>query len=170
MTERRQPARPRPVASAARASRLGLADERRPSGPSKGSADRGARARRALRVVVPPSLLRACDRGSFTAEMAAGLPALMLLLFFGLTAVTAMTTKGRCVDAAREGALSAARGGPSADEASRIAPDGAEVGLVSGPDTVTVTVRARVALLGGHVPVITVEGSATAAREPEALP
>ena len=174
MTERRQPARPRPATSAFRASHRELADERRLSrrrpGSSNGSADRGAAVRRALRVVVPRRLLQACDRGSFTAEMAAGLPALMLLLFFGLTAVTAMTTKGRCVDAAREGALAAARGGPGAGEASRIAPDDAEVGLVQGSGIVTVTVRARVAVLGGHLPVITVDGSATAAREPEAIP
>ena len=94
----------------------------------------------------------------------------MLLLFFGLTAVTALTTKGRCVDAAREGALAAARGGPGTDEASRIAPAGAEIGLVHGPETVTVTVRAPVAVLGGNLPVITVDSSATAAREPEAVP
>ena len=120
--------------------------------------------------MIPRRLLGARDRGSFTAEMAAGLPALMLLLFFGLTAVTTLTTKGRCVDAAREGALAAARGGPGTDEAGRIAPEGAEVGLVAGADTVTVTVRTRVALPGGHLPVITVDASATAAREPEAVP
>ena len=42
------------------------------------------------------------DRGSFTAELAAGLPALLLLLLAGLTAVDAVTTKATCVDAARE--------------------------------------------------------------------
>ncbi|MCT2280694.1 hypothetical protein M3G91_24050, partial [Micromonospora chalcea] len=33
-----------------------------------------------------------CERGSFTAELAAGLPALMLLLVAGLTAVNAVGT------------------------------------------------------------------------------
>ncbi|TBL32707.1 mucin-associated surface protein, partial [Verrucosispora sp. SN26_14.1] len=42
------------------------------------------------------------DRGSFTAEMAAGLPALVLLLLVGLTAVNAVSTRAACLDAARE--------------------------------------------------------------------
>ncbi|UQU68769.1 hypothetical protein COUCH_37700 [Couchioplanes caeruleus] len=97
------------------------------------------------------------------------MPALMLLLLSGLTAVSALTTKGRCVDAAREGALVSARGGQGAQEASRIAP-GAHVELTGDTDTVTVTVRTPVAVLGAHLPAITVESSATAAREPELIP
>ncbi|MEU7904183.1 TadE family type IV pilus minor pilin [Actinoplanes sp. NPDC049118] len=107
------------------------------------------------------------DRGAFTAELAAGLPALMLLLLAGLTAVGAVTAKGRCVDAAREGALLAARGGPGADDAARIAPAGARIDLSGDADSVTVTVRAPVPILGGHLPAITVGASATAAREPD---
>ncbi|MET8147374.1 TadE family type IV pilus minor pilin [Actinoplanes sp. NPDC049668] len=110
---------------------------------------------------------RGRDRGAFTAELAAGLPALMLLLFAGLTAVGAVTTKGRCVDAAREGALLAARGGPGTENAARIAPAGAEITLSGDADAVTVTVRAPVPILGAHLPSITVEASATAAREPD---
>ena len=53
------------------------------------------------------------DRGSFTAELAAGLPALMVLLLVGLTAVAAGVAKVQCVDAARDGALAAARGEPA---------------------------------------------------------
>ena len=52
------------------------------------------------------------DRGSFTAELAAGLPALVLLLLAGLAAVGAVTIKAQCVDAAREAALAASRGEP----------------------------------------------------------
>jgi hypothetical protein len=107
------------------------------------------------------------DRGAFTAELAAGLPVLMLLLFTGLTAVGAVTAKGRCLDAAREGALIAARGGPGGENAARIAPAGARVDLVERGDTVKVTVRAAVPFLGGHLPAITVEASAEAAREPD---
>jgi hypothetical protein len=91
----------------------------------------------------------------------------MLLLFAGLTAVGAVTAQGRCVDAAREGALVAARGGPGAENAARIAPDGARVDLAEGTDTVTVTVRAPVPVLGGHLPAITVAATAVAAREPD---
>jgi hypothetical protein len=108
-----------------------------------------------------------CDRGAFTAELAAGLPALMVLLLTGLTAVGAVTTRGRCVDAAREGALVAARGGPGLENAARIAPAGARIALAGGEDTVTVTVRAPVPILGGHLPAIMVRAEAVAAREPD---
>ena len=107
------------------------------------------------------------DRGSFTVELAAGLPALMFLLFAGLTAVSAVTVKGQCVDAAREGALAAARGDSGAGAAAGVAPPGADVGIEEGEDTVTVVVRARVHLLGSYLPVITVTGRAVAAREPD---
>jgi hypothetical protein len=106
------------------------------------------------------------DQGSFTAELAAGLPALMLLLFAGLTAVSAVTAKGQCVDAAREAALAAARGEPVPD---RFAPPGASVQVEVEGDVVTARVRAQVRLLGAHLPVITVAGTAVAAREPSAV-
>ena len=108
------------------------------------------------------------DRGSFTAELAAGLPALMLLLLAGLTAVSAVTTKTQCVDAAREGALAAARGGSGAADARRVAPPGAAIDVAGDPELVTVTVTARVRVLGGHLPVLTVDAQAVAAREPAA--
>jgi Flp pilus assembly protein TadG len=108
------------------------------------------------------------DRGSFTAELAAGLPALMLLLLAGLTAVSAVTTKTQCVDAAREGALAAARGEPGTAAAARIAPPGSVVEVSEGGDVVTVTITSPVHVLGGHLPVITVEASTVAAREPDA--
>jgi hypothetical protein len=112
-----------------------------------------------------------CDRGSFTAELAAGLPALMLLLLAGLTAVGVVTAKGQCVDAAREGALAASRGESGAAAASRVAPGGASVSASTDGETATVTVRAPVRLLGGALPRITVTAVAVAAMEPaEALP
>jgi len=110
------------------------------------------------------------DRGAFTAELAAGLPALMLLLAAGLGAVSAVATKGQCVDAAREAALAEARGDSGAAAGARVAPPGAEVDLGGDADVVTVRVRARLRVLGANLSVITVEGEATAAREPEAVP
>jgi len=107
------------------------------------------------------------DRGSFTAEFAAGLPALMLLLLTGLTAVAAVTAKGQCVDAAREGALAGARGEAATPAAERVAPTEASVDVAPGTDTITVEVRAPIRLLGTHLPVITVTGRAVAAREPK---
>ena len=107
------------------------------------------------------------DRGSFTAELAAGLPALMLLMLAGLTGVAAVTTQGRCVDAAREGAIAAARGEAGATAAARVAPDGARVGVETGGETVTVTVEASVRVLGGGLPGFTVRSVAVAAKEPD---
>ena len=105
------------------------------------------------------------DRGSFTAEFAAGLPALILMLLVGLTAVRAVSTQLQCLDAAREGAV-AARGDSGETAAARAAPPGADVSIFTGTDTATVTVRAPVPVLGGHLPLITVRATAVAAREP----
>jgi hypothetical protein len=92
----------------------------------------------------------------------------MLLLFVGLTAVSAVTAQGQCVDAAREGALAASRGDAGATAASRVAPPGAGVSVDRDADTVTVRVTASIRLLGAHLPAIAVHGSAVAAREPTA--
>jgi Flp pilus assembly protein TadG len=109
------------------------------------------------------------DRGSFTAELAAGLPALMLLLLFGLTAVAAVGTRLQCLDAAREAARAAARGDPGTAAAARVAPDGSAVDVVIGEDAVTATVRAPIRILGGNLPALTVRATAVAAREPEPI-
>lgn len=108
------------------------------------------------------------ERGSFTAELAAGLPALMLLLFTGLTAVDAVTTRAGCLDAAREAALAAARGEPGSTVGSRYAPAGADISVTVAGDRVTVTVRAPVRSLGARLPGLTVTGTAVAAVEPGA--
>lgn len=108
------------------------------------------------------------DRGSFTAELAAGLPALVLLLFAGLAAVSAVSTQLQCVDAAREGAIAAARGDPGTAAVARIAPAGSDVDVAVGAETVTVTVATQVPMPGGHLPALTVRATAVAAREPEA--
>ncbi|HEX5598078.1 MAG TPA: TadE family type IV pilus minor pilin [Micromonosporaceae bacterium] len=106
------------------------------------------------------------DRGSFTAELAAGLPALLLLLLVGLTAVNAVTTKAQCVDAAREAALAAARGEPGTAAGQRSAPAGATVTVRVDGMTVVATVRAPVRALGARLPRLTVAATAVAAIEP----
>ncbi|GAA2890485.1 hypothetical protein Acy02nite_64160 [Actinoplanes cyaneus] len=105
------------------------------------------------------------DRGAFTAELAAGLPALMLLLFAGITAVSSVVAKAQCLDAAREAALAEARGGKSS-VAARIAPDGASIEVSADRESVTATVSVRVSVLGSHLPGIAVTATAVAAREP----
>lgn len=106
------------------------------------------------------------ERGSFTAELAAGLPALVLLLAAGLTAVGAVTTRAGCLDAAREAALAAARGEPGSASGSGHAPAGAQVAVTVSGDRVTATVRAPVRTLGARLPRITVSATAVAAVEP----
>ena len=108
------------------------------------------------------------DRGSFTAELAAGLPALMLLLFAGLAAVNAVIVKGQCVDAAREAALAASRGAPGVPAGAAAAPPGSVVSVAVEGDRVVATVRAPVRALGARLPKLTVTGTAVAAVEPGA--
>lgn len=108
------------------------------------------------------------DRGSFTAELAAGLPALVLLLLAGLTAVTAVTTKAHCVDAARDAVLAEARGEPGERAGLRAAPPGATITVAVVGDTVTATVRAPVRALGARLPALRVQATAVAAVEPGA--
>jgi Flp pilus assembly protein TadG len=106
------------------------------------------------------------DRGSATVELAAALPALVLLLLAGLTAVGAVTTKAHAVGAARDAALAAARG----ERAPSTGPPGAVVTVAVTGDTVTATVRVPVRSLGTHLPRIDVTARAVAAREPRATP
>lgn len=106
------------------------------------------------------------ERGSFTAEMAAGLPALLLLLLTGLTAVDAVTTRAGCLDAAREAALAASRGESGTAAGARHAPTGAEVSVTVSSEQVTATVRAPVRALGARLPRLAVSATAVAAVEP----
>lgn len=124
----------------------------RPAGPARPRAGRGHRA--------------TTDRGAATAELAAGLPVVVLLLLFGLSAVGAVTTRLQCVDAAREAARVAARGGDGVAAGRAAAPADAEVSLVAGDDTVVATVRSPVPMLGVRLPGLTVNATAVAAREP----
>jgi len=106
------------------------------------------------------------DRGSFTAELAAGLPALMFLLLAGVTAVSAVITKAQCLDAAREAALAASRGASGAAAGADNAPPGARVSVSIGGETVTASVHAPVRALGVRLPRFTVSATAVAAVEP----
>ncbi|MBQ0902693.1 TadE family type IV pilus minor pilin [Micromonospora sp. U21] len=108
------------------------------------------------------------DRGSFTAELAAGLPALLLLLLTGLTAVNAVSTRASCLHAAREAALAAARGADGSADGPRAAPPGAAVSVSIDGDRAQATVRAPVRALGSRLPRITVVATAVAAVEPGA--
>lgn len=107
---------------------------------------------------MPAGRPRARDAGMVTAELAAALPALVLLLAVAVDVVVLGVDQIRCVDAARSAARSAARGdAPAATQriAARVAPDGAEVTV--GSDGPLVRVRVSVSppgafgwLTGGH--------------------
>jgi len=138
----------------------------------------GRRAARSAATHAPPSLVdghcgwkpaggrgrrpgRREDAGSATAELAASLPALMLLLAVGLSALAAVRTQIECVDAAREAARAAARGDP---EVARI--PGAAVSLTTDGDLVRATVVVRWSPLGGGMPGIDITATSVAAVEP----
>jgi hypothetical protein len=106
------------------------------------------------------------DRGSATAELAVGLPALVLLLLFSLGAVDAVTARMQCVDAARDGALAAARGGDGAGAGRDRAPRGAVVSVTREGERVRARVSVTVRPLGPHLPGLPVAAVAVADAEP----
>lgn len=106
------------------------------------------------------------DRGSATAELAVALPALVMLLLFALGSVDTVLQRMRCVDAARDAVLAAARGEDGGAAGLRGAPRGANISISVTGDTVRARVWVRVSLLGAHLPAVTVEGSAIADVEP----
>jgi hypothetical protein len=97
------------------------------------------------------------------------IPVLILLLAVGLAAIDVGRVRIRCVDAAREGALAAARGDDAAGRvaALMLAP-GATVSITRSEDYVTVQVEA-VAALRGLMPDRSVRASSTALIEPTGL-
>lgn len=109
------------------------------------------------------------ERGSVAAEFATALPVVILLLLTGVSAITAVGTRMRCLDAAREAALAGSRGESAEHAASLRAPPGATVTVEPGPETVTASVSADVPLLGGLLPPLRVSGDAVAATEPGAV-
>lgn len=111
---------------------------------------------------------RNSDRGSVTAELAVGLPALVLLVLAALTAVSAVVTKLQCVDAAREAARTAARGEAGEPAGRRAAPAGARIAVAVQEGTVRATVSVQMRPLGPYLPGVPVTGVAVAEREPGA--
>ena len=110
------------------------------------------------------------DRGMATAEVAVALPALVVLVAAGMTAVSVLTAQLRCVDAAREAARAAARGEDAAfvrSLAERTGPDGSDVQVTSGGQEVEVTVSAEADSVGGLLPAVRVRANAVVLREPE---
>jgi hypothetical protein len=104
-----------------------------------------------------------------TAELALGLPAVVLVLAVVLVTVAAGAAQLRCADAARAGARAAAIGEAPAEvraAAGRVAGEGARVTIRPDGEWVTVEVSTTAPgawFTGGR---LTVRGSATAWVEP----
>lgn len=102
-----------------------------------------------------------------TAELAACLPVLVLVLGVALAAVSVVAARVRLQDAAREAARAAARGDSSAAAAlARQAAPGAHVDVSAAGSQTVAVVRATVHPLGGWLPSLTVTERSVAATEP----
>lgn len=126
---------------------------------------------RAVASVGPWSCRRRTDEGMATAELVVVLPAIVLALLTGVGAVSAMTVRMRCADAAAVAARLAARGETTADvvaAARRVAAPDAVVHLDTTASLVrvTVTTTAHVLPVGSVLPGFPVSGSFEQAREP----
>jgi hypothetical protein len=98
-----------------------------------------------VRLSTKASLKWAQERGSVTAELAVGLPAVVLVLVTALTVAAAGMAQLRCADGARAGARAVALGSDDAvADARRVAGDGAQVVLSTAGGWATVTVSSDV--------------------------
>ena len=106
-----------------------------------------------------------------TAELAACLPVLVLVLAVALSAVSVAGDRVRVADAARELARAAARGDPAAGaRLAQVAAPGAVVQVSTSGDQVTAVVRLRVHLVAAWLPPVIVSERAVAAAEPSVPP
>lgn len=102
-----------------------------------------------------------------TAELAACLPVLMLLLAVALSAVSVASLRVRAADAAREAARAAARGDTvTAQQLAAAAAPGAHVRITTSADEVTAVATVEAHLPVPFLPEVTVREQAVAAREP----
>ncbi|MDC7123486.1 hypothetical protein OMK64_18295 [Cellulomonas fimi] len=109
------------------------------------------------------------DAGSVTAELAVGLPVVILLLVVVFAVVGAGLTRAQCLDGARAGARALALGESSAEAvatARRVAGDGSRVRTSRDGEWVTVVVEASVPVGGLRLGPLTARGSASARVEP----
>jgi len=97
-------------------------------------------------------------------EAALAVASLVSVMLLCLAGATALSMQVRCIDAAREVARLAARGGVPAGVAGGLAPPGAAVELRSNGGYVVARVTDRVSILPGVV----ISGEAVAALEPGA--
>jgi Flp pilus assembly protein TadG len=109
------------------------------------------------------------DGGMVTAELAACLPVLVVLLAVALSAVSVAGARVRVQDAAREAARATARGDTAAAAAlaQRAAP-GVRVSITPSAREVLAVATLHATLLASWLPSVTVTERAVAALEPTA--
>ncbi len=102
-----------------------------------------------------------------TAELAASLPVLLLVLGVAISAVSVVSARIRAQDAAREAVRVVARGDSESARrlVARLAP-GATLEIGQAGDVVTARVRLTVHPVGTFLPALHVSVRAAAAREP----
>jgi Flp pilus assembly protein TadG len=106
-----------------------------------------------------------------TAELAACLPVLMLVLAVAVSTVSVAGVRVRAQDAAREAARAAARGDPGqARQLARQEAPGAVVDVSTKGDEVVAIARVTVHPLARWLPSVTVTERAVAAVEPSVPP
>jgi Flp pilus assembly protein TadG len=109
------------------------------------------------------------ERGMVTAELAACLPILVLVLAVAVSAVSVAGVRVRAQDAAREAARAAARGDPGqARQLAQQAAPGVAVDITTRGDEVVAIARITVHPLASWLPALTVSERAVAAVEPSA--
>lgn len=107
------------------------------------------------------------DRGMVTAELAACLPVLVLVLAVALSAVSVTGARVRVQDAAREAARASARGDPAvAVELAQRAAPGVQVSVTTSGDQVVAVATLQEHLLASWLPAVTITERAVAAVEP----
>jgi Flp pilus assembly protein TadG len=112
---------------------------------------------------------RHAERGMVTAELAACLPVLVLVLAVAVSAVSVAGVRVRAQDAAREAARAAARGDPGqARRLAQHAAPGVAVDITTRGDEVIAIARITVHPLASWLPALTVSERAVAAVEPSA--
>lgn len=111
----------------------------------------------------------AADAGMVTAELAASLPVLVIVLAVALAAVSIGGQRVRAQDTADEVARAMARGDAATGQRlfQQTAPRGSSLSVVAGSDEVTATVRVVINPLGGWLGRYTVVERAVAATEPD---
>jgi Flp pilus assembly protein TadG len=106
-----------------------------------------------------------------TAELAACLPVLVLMLAVAVSAVSVAGVRVRAQDAAREAARAAARGDPGqARRLAQSAAPGASIAVSTDGDEVVAVARVTAHPLARWLPSLTVTERAVAAVEPSVPP